>query len=74
MLCYVQPQGNKQQMKAHYYRLSENTFVLPLWSAGKTYLQERFVFCQKKDTDLRNTNGTTQNTRRPEGKGGLLRS
>lgn len=62
--CYVQPQGNKQQMKAHYYRLSDNTFVLPFWSEDQTHMQERFLFSQKKDRDLSNSNDTTQNTRK----------
>lgn len=69
MLCYVQPQGTKEQMKAHHYRLSDNTFVQPFWSAKQTHLQERSLVSQKKDTDLEIPMVPLQT---PEGKGGIL--
>lgn len=44
-----------QQMKAHYYRLSGDTFVLPFWSAEQTQLQEKFLFAQKKKIQIQET-------------------
>lgn len=69
MLYYVQPQGTKQQMKAHHYRLSDNTFVLPFWAAKQTHLQERSFVSKKKYTDLETPMVPLKT---PEGKGGLL--
>lgn len=60
MLCEVQHQGNKQQTKA--------CLTIPLFCHSG--LQSKHI--RRKDTDLRNPNGTIQNTRRPEGKGELL--